>query len=131
MRGPAFGFFMAASLFAIIGMGWGIKMAATHDHLLSPAHAHLNLIGWVSMAIFGIYYALVPQAVDRRLFGAPYPWAHFVVSFAGVCAITPGIAIAVSGGAEGLAIAGSILTIAGMAMFALGVLLDGRSAGRP
>ena len=27
-----------------------------------PAHAHLNLLGWVSLFLFGIYYRMHPKA---------------------------------------------------------------------
>ena len=125
MRGAALGFILSAVVFGTIGMGWGIIMAATHDHLFGPAHAHLNLIGWVTMALFGVYYHLVPSASERRVFGVALPWVHYAISVAGVATIAPGIAIAVSGGTEGLAILGSFLTIGGMAIFLTTVALDG------
>src|SRR3978361_1658440 len=55
--------FQAAVLFVLVGMGWGIQMAASHDHSAMPAHAHLNLLGWVSLFMFGVFYHLHP-AVD-------------------------------------------------------------------
>jgi len=39
-------------------MAWGIFMAASRDHSSMPAHAHLNLLGWVSLFLFGIYYRM-------------------------------------------------------------------------
>ncbi|MGA9411119.1 MAG: hypothetical protein WBV78_11835 [Roseobacter sp.] len=59
-------FFAAAALFALCGMVWGIQMSATNDHSLSPAHGHLNLIGFVMMSVFGAYYALTPLAGRSR-----------------------------------------------------------------
>ena len=56
--------FQAAVLFVLVGMLWGIKMAISNDHSPFPAHAHLNLLGWVSLFLFGIYYRLNP-ALDR------------------------------------------------------------------
>lgn len=52
--------FKAAVLFVLTGMVMGIAMAAIHDHSVFPAHAHLNLIGWVSLFLIGIYYRLNP-----------------------------------------------------------------------
>jgi len=60
MKGVANWFFTTAALCVLIGMAWGIQMAATGDHSLSPAHAHLNLVGWVTMGLFGLYYHNVP-----------------------------------------------------------------------
>ena len=40
-------------------------MGATEDFTLAPAHAHLNLIGWVTMALYGTFYALAPRAPQK------------------------------------------------------------------
>jgi hypothetical protein len=53
--------FQAAVVFLIAGMIWGIIMAISEDHSAMPAHAHLNLLGWVSLFLFGIYYRLHPS----------------------------------------------------------------------
>ena len=45
----ALAFFTVAPIYGLIGMIWGIVMGATEDHALSPAHAHLNLLGMVLM----------------------------------------------------------------------------------
>jgi hypothetical protein len=52
--------FQAAVVFVICGMVWGIIMAISRDHSAMPAHAHLSLLGWVSLFLFGIYYRLHP-----------------------------------------------------------------------
>ena len=62
MRDVAFVFFLAAVFCVSVGMAWGIQMAISQDHLMSGAHAHLNLVGWTTMALFGLYYRLTPQA---------------------------------------------------------------------
>ncbi|MCG5239076.1 hypothetical protein [Azospirillum doebereinerae] len=59
--------FKAACLFAIAGIGMGIAMAASQNHAVMPAHAHLNLLGWVSLFLFGIYYRLHPALDGTRL----------------------------------------------------------------
>jgi hypothetical protein len=48
--------FVSAVLAATAGMGLGIWMGAASDFALAPAHAHLNLLGWVSTAMMGLYY---------------------------------------------------------------------------
>ena len=62
MRGIAFYFLCAAIIAVLVGMAWGIQMSAAGDHKLSGAHAHLNLVGWVTLSIFAFYYHLVPEA---------------------------------------------------------------------
>ena len=107
-------FFAAAATFALIGMIWGIQMSASHDHTLSPAHGHLNLIGFVAMSIFGAYYAITPKAAASRL-----AILHFGLTTATVLVLTPGIVLAITEGGETLAQVGSILAVLSMALFAL------------
>ena len=111
MKGTAGLFFGTGVICVIGGMTWGIVMAATGDHLLSPAHGHLNLVGWVTMALFGIYYHLTPQAEGKLA------RTHYLIALAGVCAMVPGIAMAIEGKTEGLAILGSFLTMISMLIF--------------
>src|SRR5215217_1018064 len=56
-----------AVLFVITGMAMGIGMAASQNHAIMPAHAHLNLLGWVSLFLFGIYYERRPALDQSRL----------------------------------------------------------------
>jgi hypothetical protein len=59
--------FRLAVLFVIAGMAMGIGMAASQDHSIMPAHAHLNLLGWVSLFLFGIYYERRPALDASKL----------------------------------------------------------------
>lgn len=117
MRGIARYFMGLAVLWVVIGMIWGIQMSATHNHMLSPAHAHLNLVGWVGFAIFAFYYHLVPGAGDGML-----ARLHLGAAVAGVVLMVPGIAMAVSEQGETLAKIGSVLTLLSMLIFAAVVL---------
>mgnify|MGYP000135283016 CR=1 FL=1 len=123
MNGISKAFMLLALLWIIIGMAWGIQMAAANDHTMAPAHAHLNLVGWVTFAIFAFYYHLVPAAGRGLL-----PKLHLAAAVAGVVLMVPGIAMAVTRQGEALAKAGSVLTILSMLIFAAVML---RSIGRP
>lgn len=113
-------FFATAALFAVLGMIWGIQMSASHDHTLSPAHGHLNLIGFVAMSVFGTYYALTPRAAGTRL-----AVVHYVLVTATVLVLTPGIVFAISEQGEVLAQIGSLLAVASMLLFGFVVLRHG------
>lgn len=60
-------FFKAAITFLIFGILMGLKMSISGEHNVIGAHAHTNLLGWVTMAIFGGYYALNPEKAAARL----------------------------------------------------------------
>lgn len=112
-------FIRHAVIYALLGMAWGIYMAASHDHATHPGHAHLLLLGWVSMALYGIVYRLYPKAAEGRL-----PVIHFWLANLGVIAMAPGIALILTGNdavGEPLAVLGSLLTIVGVVLFAVAV----------
>lgn len=112
MKGLSLAFLAAGALSVVVGMIWGIQMSATHDHTLAPAHAHLNLLGWVSFAIFGFYYHLVPEAAQGAL-----PKIHFATALTGLAVLVPGIALAIQNQGETLAKAGSVLSLLSMCLF--------------
>jgi hypothetical protein len=55
--------FKIGSFTALIGVSLGIYMGVFEDHTLAPVHVHLNLIGWVSLFLFGLFYKSHPAAV--------------------------------------------------------------------
>ena len=123
MRDIAFVFFLAAVLCVLTGMGLGIWMGIAQQFQFAPAHAHLNLVGWVTMALFAVYYRLTPQAAQGWL-----PRVHALIAIPGVLLMVGGIAYVVSGGSEGPAIAGSLLTAASMLIFLFTVIRHGFGA---
>ena len=125
MRGIAFAFFAVGALSVTIGMAWGIQMSASGDHALSAAHAHLNLVGWVTFALFGVYYAMTPGAARSVL-----AKVHFGLALSGLVLIVPGIVMAVTGQGETLAKLGSVLTMLSMLVFLVTVLRHGFGAER-
>ena len=59
-------FFRPAIVFLVLGVGIGILMAISRNHNVMGAHAHINLLGWVTSAIFGGYYALNPAKAEEN-----------------------------------------------------------------
>jgi hypothetical protein len=98
----------------LVGISAGIGMGMTQDFSLAPAHAHVNLLGWVSFFLYGAFYMLVPTASQGLL-----PRIHYALSLIGAVIMTIGIAFIVTGHAdlEPLAIGGSLLVFAGFLTF--------------
>src|ERR1700686_1460174 len=92
--------FRAAVLMVIAGMIWGIVMGISQDHSTMPAHAHLNLLGWVSLFLFGIYYQLHPAVDLNRL--ALVKVLFWIVGTVSVT-IGVGLVLSVHGGGEPIA----------------------------
>lgn len=126
MNGLARVCWITAPIYAVLGMFFGIFMAASGDHTLAPVHGHLNLLGWVTIALYGAFYTLKPQASASRL-----AKLQVLLAEMGVIVVVPGIAIAIMGGGEGLAQAGSMIILAGMLLFSVIVVrATGYSAAR-
>ena len=112
MKSLPFWFIIAGSLFALGGMAWGIQMSISQDHTLASAHAHNNLLGFVTLTIYGVYYRLVPAAAATRL-----AVIHFALAFVAALITGLGIALAILGTTEIIAIIASLLTILAMLIF--------------
>ena len=105
-------FLLLATVLLICGAVLGILMGAREDFQLTPVHAHLNLAGWASLALFGLTYRAYPELAATKL--ARY---HFVVSAAASVMLPIGIGLAVLRSQPGLAIFSSMLWLFGVLMF--------------
>jgi len=112
MRNLPYYFIGVAVLQALVGMGLGIYMGISQDFTLAPAHAHNNLLGWVGMAIFGLYYALVPEVANRRVV-----LVHFWIALIGNILLPLGIGLVVLGKGELVSIVGSLIEVFSMLLF--------------
>ncbi len=100
---------------ALAGMVFGIVMGIRQDFTLAAAHAHLNLLGFVTLFLSALYYRAVPQAAASRL--ARY---QAIVSAAGAILFPIGIAAVLLGGHdrfEPVVVAGALTVFLGMALF--------------
>ena len=81
-------FIYACIIYSIIGFSWGALMGGIaelryfvdhrmHGDLIVRAHTHVNLLGWVEMAIFGAVYYIIPRLVKRPIFSLKLVKWHF------------------------------------------------------
>src|SRR5690349_23474292 len=101
-------FLLLATVLLICGATLGIVMGMQEDFQLAPVHAHLNLAGWASLALFGLTYRAYPELAATKLAGL-----HFVVSATGSVLLPLGIGLAVLRNSPTLAIVASILWLLG------------------
>ena len=106
--------FQAAVLLVVAGMIWGIVMAISGDHAAMPAHAHLNLLGWVSLFLFGIFYHLHP-ARDRSPTALVQVWIWIVATV--VLAVGVGLVHTGHEIGEPIAAVSSLVVLADMLLF--------------
>ncbi len=81
-------FIYACIIYSIIGFSWGAMMGGIsefrhfvdhrlHGNLIVRAHTHVNLLGWVEMAIFGAVYYVIPRLVKRPIYSMKLVKVHF------------------------------------------------------
>jgi len=69
---------LLAIIYLIIGVSFGIGMAATQRLQFAPVHAHINLLGWATMALSGLIYERFPRAGGSRL-GVLHFWSFQIL----------------------------------------------------
>lgn len=104
-------FFRAGILFLLVGVGLGLAMSISQNHDVIGAHAHINLLGWVTSAVFGGYYALNPAKAEGLL-----PRIHFWVYTAGVVIMSGALYLLLKGtaGMEAPLAVGSLMVAVGV-----------------
>ncbi len=68
-------FILAGALYLLIGISFGIHMGASGDHTMAPLHAHINLLGFTLMTVFGVLYRVFPETGHSSLARAHF-WLH-------------------------------------------------------
>jgi hypothetical protein len=95
--------FRLSALYFAIGVMLGVAMGASGDHSLFAVHAHVNLLGWVSMALFGIIGTAHPSITEGRAaavqfwmynIGVPVMLGALTLRLKGFAAIEPLIGVA-------------------------------------
>lgn len=108
-------YFITAICFLVAGILVGLQMSIAHDYAATGAHAHINLLGWVTMAIFGTFHALNPRGAATRLAKAQY-----YVYTGGVIVMTPALYLLLTGNPalEPVVAVSSLVVFVGVLMFA-------------
>ena len=110
-------FLCVAIVYGIAGMIVGVWLGITENLELRPLHAHLGLLGWVSLAIFGLAYRVYPAAAATR-----YASLHFWIASIGTLIFAIGVYTVTTGGHHIVVTIGSILMILSMLVFLVNLI---------
>lgn len=86
MNRPSLLFIRASITYLMIGILFGIYMVynpAIIERFI-PVHAHLNLLGWVMMMIFGVGYYIIPAISGKELFSQKIARIQFWIANSGL-----------------------------------------------
>ncbi|GAA0538278.1 hypothetical protein FHS83_003558 [Rhizomicrobium palustre] len=115
-------FFVTGALFVMAGMGLGAFMGAQQDFRLTPVHAHINLVGWVTMALYGTFYALTAKTMLKWL-----AWTNYALATLAVVIMIPSLGaylITQKGTYLAPLITGELLAMAGMITFLISAIRE-------
>jgi hypothetical protein len=105
-------FILLAVLCLIAGIAMGIVMGASHDFRFTPVHAHLNLLGWTSLALFGLVYKNYPALTNSWLANI-----HLILSGSTAVIFPVGIYVSIAHDNPALAIVASFVALGGILVF--------------
>ena len=116
-----------AAIYLVVGVTMGIVMGITHQFVLAPVHAHINLLGWATLAIIGVIYHAYPAAGETRL-----ATVHFWIHNTTLPVFMVGLGFALTGHEAFLpvAIAGALGVAIGIVVFAVNIWRTVGSAAR-
>ncbi|HEY3287692.1 MAG TPA: cbb3-type cytochrome c oxidase subunit I [Gemmatimonadaceae bacterium] len=112
-------FIKSALVYLGLGICFGIWMGYSPNAVIyRPAHAHLNLLGFVSMLIFGVAYHVIPRFTGHPLHSRRLAEVHWWASNTGLVTLVLGFIFLPWRPEARLAIeAGAVLAAAGAFAF--------------
>jgi cbb3-type cytochrome oxidase subunit 1 len=115
-------FIRASLVWFALGVTLGLAMAA-HPvwAVYRPAHAHMNVVGFITMMIFGVGYQLLPRLFGHALWSRTLAVAHWWLANAGLALMVAGFMMAPHVGTRSAPVtsAGGVLFLAGAACFVI------------
>ena len=117
-----------AVVYLVLGVGMGIAMGVSQRFEFAPVHAHINLLGWVSLGLFALIYHVLPGAAMTRL----ARW-HFWLHNTGVPVFMISLFLLRGGAqrAEAFVGIGACMTFVGLVLFAINLLRTLATASQP
>lgn len=108
-----------AACYLLVGVWMGLVMGITKQLQFAAVHAHINLVGWVSLALAGLIYDAYPHAATTRL----AQW-HFWMHNLGLPVFMLSLFGLLSGNTQAMAgvVIGSTVVVIASTLFAVNLL---------
>ncbi|MFQ5428257.1 MAG: hypothetical protein ACE5EZ_04675 [Thermodesulfobacteriota bacterium] len=126
-------FIKAAMVYFVLAMLLGIHMSRTGVAYPSmPVHVHFNLLGWMSMMIYGVAYHILPRFSGQALWSEKLSTWHFYLANIGLIGMTLGwLLIGRSGGGGAILYIFSLVEGVSIVFFALNMFKTVKAAPPP
>ena len=77
-------FIRSAMIYFLIAVSLGLWMGIYPRGYYMPVHVHLNLLGWMSMFIYGVAYHILPRFSGQQLYSDKLSEVHFWTAHIGL-----------------------------------------------
>lgn len=117
--------FLKAALIALgLGVALGLGIASHPQWIVyRPAHVHLNLLGFVTMMIYGVAYHVIPRFTGAPLYSRRLAGAHVWAATSGLATMVAGFMLLPHLPREGryVLVAGGLLSAGAAYLFILNI----------
>jgi len=106
-------------------MGFAMLLWPSESGYYIPVHVHLNLLGFMSMMIYGVGYHILPKFSGRHIYSSRIMNIQFWIANAGLIGMSVSWPFVVRGDAslsETILIVSSLLSIISVVLFAFNIL---------
>lgn len=112
-------FLQAALVWLGLGVTLGVAMAVHPPWIIyRPAHVHMNMLGFVTMMIFGVAYHVVPRFFGHPLRNRKIAGAHWWLSNGGLALMVLGFLFAPHVGTRVIPLLGTGAVLSALGAFA-------------
>lgn len=125
-------FIRLAMIYFLLAVLLGIHMSSAGPvYPYMQIHAHFNLLGWMSMMIFGVAYHILPRFSGRPLWSDKLSVAHLWLGNIGLVGMTIGWIVSSAGSGSGVLVLFSIAEAVSIAFFVINMFLSIKAAPPP
>lgn len=112
-------------VYFVIGVLIGMYMSIAEKFTFSSVHVHINLLGWMSLALAGLIYVAFPSAAETTLAKLHF-WLHNI----GLPVMMIALALLISGVAWAhiFVAIGGVLVVLGIILFAINIFKNVKSS---
>jgi len=121
-------FIRLSIVYFLVGSAMGLMFIfnpGSANHFYVSMHVHLNLIGWMSMMIFGVGYHILPRFSGQHLYSRKMAIVQFWTANIGLVGMTVGLGMLAHdiGGGGPIAGISSVVVFVSFLLFGLNMLL--------
>ena len=110
----------------------GIFMTVTGPtYPFKPVHTHFNLLGWMSMMIYGVGYHILPRFSGNPLWSDKMSYVHLWLANIGLIGMACGWVILSKGGSYGILHGFAMVEGISILLFALNMFLTIKAVPTP